>query len=430
MLGGIALCFFVYSLKSPAISTASHGASRRLEDAPALRPSLPNKRSRSLELYSRPTRTEAGSEVVRAAGGGAGPLSETTAPPAAGKKEARSLAAATNGGGDDSGGCWIFMHLQKCGGSTVKKMLKDTWDSRYFVYDSMRWKFGDDFARTFGDKLASGHPWNVMAGGYPEALRGSAAVDASCRFFTVFRHPVARLVSAYFYCQLLEGDVACASNIVRAKDVDLITFAAHWSNFAVRQFALSLVSADDVMAYARSPQAMALLPESVESLDKVAGWYLLKMYLERPDTEANGTASGHDQPNWATTAITARATGQEVVEEGEKVPDAEMYGFLQPAQDLLSYRYAAVGILEEWNTTLALFDEALDMPGMDWQREFQQEGRQNVDESFQQLKAETLEKALTDPELEKYLRLDLQLYEHAVAVFRQQARFHGLRVSE
>ena len=67
--------------------------------------------------------------------------------------------------------------------------------------------------------------------------------------------------------------------------------------------------------------------------------YLLKMYLERPAAEDRGAASGHgQQPQWETTAIKARATGQaaadeEVEEEEEvKVPDAHMYDFLQPAQ--------------------------------------------------------------------------------------------------
>lgn len=253
ILGGVALCLFMYSLKAPAVSTASQRASRRLEDTPALRSWLPKPRSRSLELDT-PTSTEAerNDAVVGAAGGGVAPPPEMGAPAAGSKAQsvaAVATPAATSSGGDNNnGGCWIFTHLQKCGGSTVKRMLADSWGSRYFVYDSMRWKYGDDFSRTFGDKLASGNPWNVMAGGYPEALRRSAAVDASCQFFTVFRHPVARLVSAYFYCQLAAGDVACASNIVPAKNVDLVAFAAHWSNFAVRQFALSLVPADDVMA--------------------------------------------------------------------------------------------------------------------------------------------------------------------------------------
>ena len=143
--------------------------------------------------------------------------------------------------------CWIFMHLQKCGGETIKKMLKDAWGSKFFIYDSMRWKFGDEFLLDFGEKLATGSPWKVMAGGYPEALRRSPSVEASCRFFTMFRHPISRMVSAYFYCQVYPADVACASEIVHARDVDLLTFAKHWSNFAVRQFALSFVPADDVM---------------------------------------------------------------------------------------------------------------------------------------------------------------------------------------
>ncbi len=143
--------------------------------------------------------------------------------------------------------CWIFMHLQKSGGSTIKAMLKDNWGSEYFIYDSMRWKLGDKFSLEFAERLATGVPYKVMAGGYPEALGRSPSVDSACRFFTMFRHPISRMVSAYFYCRVAPRDVACASEIVRARDVDLLTFAKHWSNFAVRQFALRFVPADDVL---------------------------------------------------------------------------------------------------------------------------------------------------------------------------------------
>lgn len=70
------------------------------------------------------------------------------------------------------------------------------------------------------------------------------------------------------------------------------------------------------------------------------------------------------------------------------------------------------------------------MPEMDWQRGFRQEGKQNVDVRFQELKEETLESAWTDPELRKYLRLDLVLYKHATDVFHRQARSRGLLVPE
>lgn len=85
-----------------------------------------------------------------------------------------------------------------------------------------------------------------------------------------------------------------------------------------------------------------------------------------------------------------------------------------------------VGILEEWNTTLALFDTALGMPGFDWRKSYAKEGIQHVNAEFEKLKAETLEEAWTDPELKQYMQLDLLLYEQAVDVFHVQARSHGV----
>ncbi len=99
-------------------------------------------------------------------------------------------------------------------------------------------------------------------------------------------------------------------------------------------------------------------------------------------------------------------------------------------QDILSDGYAAVGLLEEFNTTLSLFDATLDMPGLDWHQEFDRiGGAQNVLElnaDMKQKKADLLEQAWTDSELKRYMRLDLLLYEHAVDVFHQQALSHGL----
>lgn len=55
------------------------------------------------------------------------------------------------------------------------------------------------------------------------------------------------------------------------------------------------------------------------------------MYLERTErAEDSEAASGHQQPQWTTPAIRAQAEGEE--QEQEDVPDAQMYGFLQPAQ--------------------------------------------------------------------------------------------------
>lgn len=147
--------------------------------------------------------------------------------------------------------CWIFTHLQKSGGSTVKGILRHDPGSVEVTYDNQRWKLGDDMTGQFFRHYVARN-MSAVSGGHTEALRRWATTSdgegPTCGFYTLFRHPVSRMVSAYFYCQTYVRDPLCASMIMRAVDVDLLTFAEHWSNFAVRQFALNFISADDVMA--------------------------------------------------------------------------------------------------------------------------------------------------------------------------------------
>lgn len=73
--------------------------------------------------------------------------------------------------------------------------------------------------------------------------------------------------------------------------------------------------------YAQTPQARALLPESVEDIKEVSGWYLLKLFLERPEVEAEGALGQRE--------IT---TTQQAAQQAEQIPDAQMYEMLQPVQ--------------------------------------------------------------------------------------------------
>ena len=298
--------------------------------------------------------------------------------------------------------CWVFMHLQKCGGSTVKGILKQSFGHRFAIYDTIQWKKGSVFAEQFGNSLVAGGKRDVVAGGYPEALRFVPAVNKRCQWFTMFRHPISRMVSAYYYCRKAHKDSACGSEIVDAREVDLTTFAKHWGNFALRQFALGLVPVDDVLEYWRTDAARKTLPPRAGPIRFIAPWYLLEKYLDNKYLEDQATTSQHVE-----------------------IPDVVMYTMIQPVQDLLRDRYT-VGILEEFNTTLSLFDVALDMPGVNWHKQYIGEGAMNVDITYEEEKAAALVEAWTNSEIKQYMRLDLVLYEHAVDVFHQQARAYGL----
>lgn len=190
------------------------------------------------------------------------------------------------------------------------------------------------------------------------------------------------------------SDQLCASQFVSSRDVDLKTFAKHWGNFAVRQFALAFVSHDEVTDYFASPEGGGLTKEEV---DTIPGWYMLKRFLD----------------------------GQEDSEDGDTIASAAMFEMLGHAQNLL-HDYAAVGVLEEWESTLSLFNAALLMPGMDWHKDFEQSGKKNVDVRFEEDKHEALRKALMDVDIKKFLWLDLLLYDYALEVFHEQKKIHGI----
>ena len=159
---------------------------------------------------------------------------------------------------------------------------------------------------------------------------------------------------------------------------------------------------DDVMEYWQTDAAKETLPPQVNPVGPLGGWYLLEKYLDNKYLEDQVTTSRHME-----------------------IPDVAMYKMIRPVQDLLRDRYT-VGILEEFNTTLSLFDIALDMPGVDWHKQYVGEGAMNVDRTYEEEKVAALVEAWTNSEIKQYMRLDLVLYEHAVDVFHQQARAYGL----
>ncbi|CAM9612169.1 unnamed protein product, partial [Laminaria digitata] len=291
----------------------------------------------------------------------------------------------------------VFTHLNKSGGSTIKNMLKQYWGPRYFTYSGGKWEMGSSYARSVAEDLAHGQTWNVIGGGYTESLRRSGAIGDKCKWFTVFRHPMTRMISAYNYCRY-KGDQLCANNIVDAKGVDLTTFAKHWGNYAMRQFVLGLLSIDDVLEYSHTDAVDATLPHKGKKSRPTSGWYLVKLYLEYLNLPS----------------------------KTEDIPESGLYAMLQPVQDLLRDHYSAIGILEDYNTTLSLFNTALDMPGVDWHEMFGNMGQARVGKVSKEEKEAMLAEALTNSEIKKYMQLDLLLYDHAVELFRLQAQAHDI----
>lgn len=104
-----------------------------------------------------------------------------------------------------------------------------------------------------------------------------------------------------------------------------------------------------------------------------------------------------------------------------------MATFVEPVKNLLSTRYAAVGILEEWEKSMVLFDHALELPSFSWSRTSSRSRAKNKGSAgLSDEKDDLLRTAWTDQRLKKSISLDLLLYNYAVGVHHQQMKDYGL----
>ena len=79
--------------------------------------------------------------------------------------------------------CWVFSHMNKSGGMTVRKMIMPFLKEKGVstgLFDDIEWSSGRSYAENFVKENAV-----FTYGGYTEGLR--MYDDRDCKWFTVFR---------------------------------------------------------------------------------------------------------------------------------------------------------------------------------------------------------------------------------------------------
>jgi len=214
--------------------------------------------------------------------------------------------------------------------------------------------------------------------------------------------PISRLVSAYFYCKESPTDQLCATGVLDARETDFHTFALHWTNFGLRQFAQAFVTQPEVLA---DEFDNGLCPPDASN-NACPGWFRIKQYFEQQPKIAG------DLAGWAPGT--------------DPLPDLAMYRMLKPVQDMLTSNYTAVGILEHWDTSMLLFNQALELPRWRWDRAFSRIGKLNSNSKYHFEAKTVLQNAWYDPEIRRLLWLDILLYDHAVALFHRQVEEYNV----
>lgn len=179
---------------------------------------------------------------------------------------------------------------------------------------------------------------------------------------------------------------------MRTRDVDLHTFAKHWGNYGLRQFALSFLPQDELLAISTE-----------ECNVRCPTWYKAKIYLQK-----RFEGQGERSPGYSSASSDEPALAD----------------LLEPVKKLLKSEYTAVGLLEDWGNSMRLYNHALNLPNFNWTISSSLVKPKKKNEH--QVKLDTLASAWDDSVLKRVLSLDMLLYEHAVAVHNEQLSEYGL----
>ncbi|CAN0296788.1 unnamed protein product [Ectocarpus sp. 6 AP-2014] len=251
--------------------------------------------------------------------------------------------------------CTVFHHMVKSAGSTIKDNLYMSSRIAGVPRPGLCVSGGPESIKTCKEAFN----YSAIILGYAELMRH--AVRKDCEYFTLLRHPIDRLVSAFFYCpndhdRQLRPRKWCgyADHPVPATD-RLLDFTQHyWQSMAYKQMAYGMYCPPGLICEA---------------------------------TEV-GEPPGLDEPRGL---------------------DA-----LQKVEDILA-GYTAVGILEHWDLSMQLFNARVRSPVREWNTTLH--SNTGV---VSGLRYEVLQWAHDSPAIHRLIGADMLLYSFALSVFKHQ----------
>lgn len=344
---------------------------------------------------------------------------------------AQTIAFAAGAQSKDS--CIVFHAQHKSGGNTIAGILREhtkdilgkddrssshKCDVRDWQYSSARCNLPKTLARN-----ARSRPISVY-GGYSLSLAHDEKLSHSrCRWFTMVREPVDRLVSSYFHCKLHAKDPLCASSVLSAKSATIEQWAEHWGNYLFRELMLhpdlrpaaleqpSPVEYRDIdqlgvvklrarlqslnaSSEGRRPELLARLRDRLASQGPARSTHLAAARDDAVWYVHRLAMNGADDPRTAAGAAALR----KVVSRLKTTGKASMFD--------------AVGVFERWDDSMRLFDLVIPFQeaSMTWRSQTSEHKNSHGSEVWGGDKEAVLRSARESRAVRDALAADLQLY--------------------
>ena len=299
--------------------------------------------------------------------------------------------------------CVAFHAMHKSAGSTfvhVFSMANGIVGGKRYNCDNQDWDWGSKLCPTAASEQANRTEPRLLCKGHVLSMAQSAPwLRPPCKWVTVFREPVSRLLSAYYYCHKAPGDPLCGSEHFRFRSTafgntsHVAAFAKYWGDFAFREMLLHP---------GLRKVAVPSLNSSFEK-DKYVWWAWKRAIANTP---------GFSHKTAFAAVRIALANGR---------------------------LFDIVGVVERFADTCSLLDTVLPLPGPAFQNKTgyrthrtyaavtAQLTRTHGSQEWKEREIASRSAANTDPAVRSYLAWDLKLYTEVVLpLFDRQLQEAGL----
>ena len=293
----------------------------------------------------------------------------------------------------------IYMHHNKAAGSTTKDCLGKVAFStgRHLgpVQDSMGRLNVHNLIGRFPDFK---HEHNLFMGGYAFGLCDE--LNTSCSYFTILREPYERTISSYSYCRRARSDQLCAA--LSAGKVSLRDWALHQGSFLFRQLLFDPIFCRHFYDHTKYSNLSKVPHEFIRSKIGFGGapcWFRQKVVLQHAFDK-----DGMDK-------------------------------LLQYALQNLEHWFTVIGLVHEYDLSLAMLQEAYGLPfhtrcsgqkiNVSDYKNMQNDTsdtKVNTNGTRMDIVGDNIRELMGDPEVQQVLEADVKLYRRAVEIFEQQKR--------
>lgn len=263
---------------------------------------------------------------------------------------------------------------------------------------------------------------HMVVGDYAMGLCNILPASRPCAYYTMLREPRARVASSFLHCKYEPDDQLCMTHVLDARKATFAEWVQHQGNYLFRQLTFDLTQALSTEEQYNMYLNFAKHRRAMTDMEQQGAWI-------SPSATGGSTAGdSRDDSDLVDTMLQHKPNMLWLLEQqrGYSLSEEDATSMV----DLLEYRFAVIGIVEQFDESLEMFEAVFGLPfpaASHHRSKAQAEHQMHVHDGEDISRRKLLQDELVaefqrDPQLDEYIQVDLALYDRAVELFEAQRR--------